>query len=189
MTLDNSAPILTDEQKGRIYGVLSTGCDRQTAADFIGCPLTDFRSAMRNDATFAKEVRRSESGVEFQHMRNIQAIAENKKEWRASVWWLERRSPERFGRRSGAITARQLKAYIAVLADLLRESFPDPKERQPILDRLNALADDVDQILRDDQFVLNSILEEADDVPRDDAADADDDSAENALGYDISDCT
>jgi hypothetical protein len=158
MTPDPTASAVIEEQKGRIYGMLSIGCDRQTAADYIGCSLADFRSVMQRDSAFAKEVRRSEAEAEFKHMQNVHALARDKKEWRASVWWLERRAPERFARRAGVVTARQLKAYIAVLSDLLCEVIPDFKERQTAIDRLKALADDVDKILRDDQFVLGNLL-------------------------------
>lgn len=188
MNSDNTIPSLTDEQKGRIYGILLTGCDRQTAADYIGCSLTDLRSVMQHDPAFAKEVHRSEAEVEFKHMRNVQEIASAKKEWRASVWWLERRSPERFGRRSaGAVTARQLKAYIAVLTDLLREGFPDAEERQPIIDQLHALADDVDKILRDDQFLLANLLGDPECEANDEDAEAEpDDSADGPTNLHLS---
>jgi hypothetical protein len=178
MTPDPTVPTVSDEQRGRIYGILSAGCDRQTAADYIGCSLADFRSMMQRDSAFAKEVRRCEAQVEFKHMQNVQALAHEKKEWRASVWWLERRAPERFARRAGAVTARQLKAYIAVLSDLLCEVIPDFKERQTAIDRLNALADDVDKILRDDQFTLGNLLEdpESEDSDEDAESEADDSS-------------
>jgi hypothetical protein len=188
MTLDNISPTLTDEQKGRIYGILAVGCDRQTAADYIGCSLADLRNMMQRDSAFAKDVRRAEAEIELKHMNIVQETARDKKEWRASVWWLERRSPERFGRRTaGAVTARQLKAYIAVLCDLLREGIPNDKERQTIIDRLNALADDVDKILRDDQFPLGDLLEDPECPASDEAAEAEsDDSADGPTNLHIS---
>lgn len=187
MTPNHTTPTLTDEQKGRIYGILSVGCDRQTAADYMGCSLTELRSVMQHDSTFAKEVRRSEAQVEFNHMQNVHAIARDKKDWRASVWWLERRSPERFARRAGAVTARQLKAYIAVLSELLHEVVPDFKERQTVIDRLHALADDVDKILRDDQFALGSVLEDTESEENDEDAEAEpDDSSDGPTNLHLS---
>jgi hypothetical protein len=146
----------TDEQKGQVYGILSVGCDRQTAANFVGCSLADIRRAMLRDATFAAGVCRAEAGAELNHMRNIQQAAKDEKHWRASVWWLERRSPERFGPRGpGVVTARQLKAFIEILADVLREDVRDAGERQHILARLTTLASSVDQMLRDNQLSLS----------------------------------
>jgi hypothetical protein len=165
---------LTDEQKGQIYGILSVGCDRQTAAYFVGCSLADIRRAMEQDATFAAGVCRAEAGAELNHMRNVQQAAKDEKHWRASVWWLERRSPERFGPRGpGVVTARQLKAFVEILADVLREDVRDADERQQILARLNALGSSADQMLRDNQLNLNAAArmtdvasaETADEVP------------------------
>ena len=71
MTLDNISPTLTDEQKGRIYGILAVGCDRQTAADYIGCSLADLRNMMQRDSAFAKDVRRAEAEIELKHMNIV----------------------------------------------------------------------------------------------------------------------
>ena len=148
---------LTDEQKGQIYGILSVGCDRQTAAYFVGCSLADIRRAMQQDATFAAGVCRAEAGAELNHMRNVQQAAKDEKHWRASVWWLERRSPERFGPRGpGVVTARQLKAFVEILADVLREDVRDADERQQVLARLKMLASSADQLLRDCQLNLDA---------------------------------
>ncbi len=177
---------LTDEQKSQVYGVLSVGCDRQTAADYLGCSLGDIRRAMQRDATFAAGVCRAEARIELSHMRNVHEVATDNKEWRASVWWLERRSPERFGRRSpGAVTPRQLKEFIAILADALREVAPSADDGQQIVARLNSLAESVDKLLRDSQLNATSSTTASDpsspdalvgelcDLPVDDWNDAD----------------
>ena len=156
MTCELIPSELTDEHKGQIYGILSVGCDRQTAANFVGCSLAEIRRAMQQDATFAAGVCRAEAGAELNHMRNVQQAAKDEKHWRASVWWLERRSPERFGPRGpGVVTARQLRAFVEILADVLREDVRDADERQQILARLNTLASSVDQMLRDNQLSLS----------------------------------
>jgi hypothetical protein len=53
------------------------------------------------------------------------------------------------------VTARQLKAFIEILADVMREDVRDADERQQILARLNTLASSVDQMLRDSQWSLS----------------------------------
>jgi hypothetical protein len=144
---------LTDEHKGQICGVLSVGCDWQTAANFVGCSVLDIRRTMRQDSQFAASVHRAEAGTELSHMRTIQQAAKDPKNWRASVWWLERHSPERFGARgAGVVTARQLKAFMAILADVMREDVQSDSDRQKIIARLKSLADSVDQMLRDDEM-------------------------------------
>ena len=106
---------LSNEQKAQIFGILSVGCDRETAAEYVGCSLADIRRHMESDPQFVANVRRAEARIELSHMRCVHDVVENKKEWRAAVWWLERRSPERYGRRTpDAVTARQLKAFVSL---------------------------------------------------------------------------
>jgi hypothetical protein len=145
---------LTDEQKGRICGVLSVGCDWTTAANLVGCSLSDIRRAVQLDIEFATSVRRSEAGAELSHMRTIQEAAKDAKNWRASVWWLERRAPDRFGpRRAGVVTARQLKAYIGILADVLAGQEQTGASRAEILGRLKTFAESVDQLLKNERML------------------------------------
>jgi hypothetical protein len=145
---------LADEQKAAIYGILSVGCDRQTAADFVGCTLVDFGRAMRQDREFAASVRRTEATVELNHMRNVHKLAtgedDEKKEWRASVWWLERRSPERFGARSaGTVTARQLIRFSSMLAGILADEIHDEADRNRVLLRMDRVVGSLEQMLLD----------------------------------------
>jgi hypothetical protein len=164
MTCELIPSELTDEQKGQIYGILSVGCDRdrQTAANFVGCSLAQIRRAMQQDATFAAGVCRAQAGAELNHMRNIQQAAKDVKNWRAAVWWLERRSPERFGPRGpGVVTARQLKAFLEILGDALREEVRDARDRRQVVARLSHLADSVDRMLRDTQMDVGTAASDA----------------------------
>jgi hypothetical protein len=150
MTCEPIPVQLTEEQKGQACGVVSVGCDWQTAANIIGCSLVDFRRAMRQDAEFAARIRRAGAGCELSHMRNIHQAGQDSKNWRASVWWLERHSPERYGRRgAGVITARQIKTFVEVLGDVLREDVKSADERKMVIGRLMSLSDMVDEMLRD----------------------------------------
>src|SRR4051812_30331998 len=111
---------LTDEQKGRICGVLSVGCDRETAANFVGCTTRDLHRAMHDDAAFAAHVRRTEASVELTCMRTVQEAAKDPKNWRASVWWLEMRSPERFKPGGPAeVSLAQIQQFFNVLSEII----------------------------------------------------------------------
>jgi hypothetical protein len=143
---------LTAEQQAQIRGVLSVGCDWHTAANFVGCSLADIRRTMRRDPMFAADLRRAEAGVELSSMRTIRKAAEDPKNWRTAVWWLERHAPERFARNAGVVTARQLKSFIAILADVIHGGDQTPAERSQIIDRLVAFSDSVDQLLRDERL-------------------------------------
>ncbi len=149
---------LTDEQKAQVRGVLSAGCDWHTAAGFAGCSLTAIRRAMQSDPTFAKDVRRSIAGIELNHMHSIHKAKEDPKNWRASVWWLERHAPERFARNAGTVTARQLKGYIAVLADVIRGGDGPTVSRSEILSRLEEFAESVERLLRSEQLAESATL-------------------------------
>jgi hypothetical protein len=142
---------LTDEQKAQIFGVLAVGCDRQTAADYIGCSLVELQRAIQHDAAFAAEVRRAEAQVELRHMGVVERNAREKENWRTSVWWLERRSPERFARRANTVTHRQIKSIIAILVDILGEEVQDTEDRNRTVARFNRVSGSLELMVGDSQ--------------------------------------
>ena len=153
---------LSPEQMGQVFGILSVGCDRETAAAFIGCSPADIGRAMRQDQTFANTIRRTEASTEVGHMRNVQQAAKDAKNWRASVWWLERKSPERFGARSpGTITTRHLKTFVQMLAENLNNDVQDPDDRQRILERFEQIQQFIDHLADD----LLDVQSPEDDTP------------------------
>jgi len=163
MSCERFSTQLTDAQKSQILGILAVGCDRQTAADYTGCLLADLRNHLQSDRQFLSDVCHAEAGVEVNHMRNVHAMAMgDKKDWRASVWWLERRSPERYGRRTaGDVTSRQLKAFIAILVDALETDVHNAEDRDRIIARLQSLSASVEQMLRDAQPGMSEIFDAA----------------------------
>ena len=121
MTSDQPKLMLSDEQKSRIYGILSVGCDRQTAADYIGCSLGHLRSAMQDDVEFTKEVRRSEAEAEFKHMLKAAQLSLEKRRanppLKIRVILRENSRAERryrgfFGRRIDQIHQHGLEGYV-----------------------------------------------------------------------------
>jgi hypothetical protein len=125
--------LLTAEQKDQISAILAYGCDRETAAGIVECTVVEIGSEITNDPGFAIKVRRAEATAELRHMQNILNATKDGKYWRASVWWLERRSPERFGRRSAeTITPKQLEQAVAAWNDVLSRQFPDKEEQERI---------------------------------------------------------
>ena len=151
MTRESQPLQLSDEQKNNICLYLSAGCDREAAAKLAHCTQWDLHWAMMCDASFAEKVRRAEGASELAHVRNVQNAAQDVKNWRASVWWLERRSPERFGRRdAGTVTTRQLKAFVAQLVAIVTEELHDANDRQRIVDRFDNLIETLDRLIFDD---------------------------------------
>ncbi len=176
---------LTAEQQGQVLGILSVGCDRETAAGFVDCTAAEIAQAMQFDPAFNTIVRRTEAAAELTCMRTLHQAAKDVKTWRAAVWWLERRSPERFASRgAGTVTTRQLRVFLTIIGDLLNEEIHNPDDRKRVLARLNAydsLADNLANDLwqKDDHAETREGEPPPTSLPVDDSAAEDDASMEN----------
>lgn len=150
-------PDLNADQKQKICMYLTAGCDRETAAKLTNCSHWDIHCSMLADAVFAAEVRYAEGASELAHVRNVQNAAQDVKNWRASVWWLERRSPERYGKRdAGTVTTRHLKAFVAQLVAVVMEELQDVDAQRRLVDRFNQLTSSLDQLIFADASGPNS---------------------------------
>jgi hypothetical protein len=148
MENDISASPLTEEQMVQICSILSVGCDRETAAGIAECSVADIRRAIAELPQFAIKVRRAEANAELRHMNNILNATKDGKYWRASVWWLERRSPERFARRpAGAITSHQLKQAVVAWSEVLQQEFDSPADQQRISTCLEEITESIELLL------------------------------------------
>jgi len=133
--------LLSPEEQHRVCGVVQRGCDYETAVKLIGRTLGDLRTTLRTRGDFACELARSEAICEFRHMENLQKAAEEPKNWRVSVWWLEHRLPERFAsRRPGTLSATGLQGLLRDLAAGLAEDVRSGEDRRRIQQRLEGLA-------------------------------------------------
>jgi hypothetical protein len=139
---------LSNQQKDQICSILTFGCDRDTAAGVVECLVVDIGRAIADDPQFAIKVRRAEATAELRHMQNILNATKDGKYWRASVWWLERRAPERFGRRAaGTITSQQLNEAVAAWHDLLQREFATPDDEQRITACINEIYASIEMLL------------------------------------------
>ena len=149
MTLPEKSTRFSEEQKRECCLMISIGCDRETACNYLGKTAGELRDQLRRDATFRRQLLRAEATPEFNHMRNLYNAAKEEKHWRASVWWLERRAPERYARRApDALTATQLRLVIEELGETIVGEVSDSQDRQRLLARLIQIAEKV----RDDSF-------------------------------------
>ncbi len=132
---------LTDDQKREATLIISVGCDRETAAKYVGCTPASLEETAHADPAFAVALRRAEAGCELAHMRNLQQAARDERHWRASVWWLERRAPERYARRDvGAVSRRELVRFLGAVASGIAGVVRHEEDRQRVLDKLSELA-------------------------------------------------
>ena len=131
---------MTDEQKREICLIVSIGCDRLAACKYLGYSLAQLRRELKRDEKFAEQLRRAEAAPELAHMRNLQNASRDEKNWRASVWWLERCAPDRYGRRAvDAVTEKQLKEVIDELADAIAGEVTGTEDRKRLLKRLEEI--------------------------------------------------
>lgn len=133
---------LTAEQKREATLIAAVGCDRETAAKYVGCSPASLDEALRDDADFAKEMRRAEAGCELAHMRNVQQAARDERYWRASVWWLERLAPERYARRDAdTLSRREVARFLAAVAAAIADVVRHEDDRHRVLEKLSDLAE------------------------------------------------
>jgi len=137
---DGSQNILNEETK-EFCAIISLGCDHETACKYLGWSTVRLRRELRLNTSFVKQLARAEATPEINHMRNLRNAAQDEKHWRTSVWWLERRAPERYGRRSPeVITTDQLQQVIEQLADVIVDEVSSQAERKLLLIRFSEIA-------------------------------------------------
>ena len=149
VTYPKNAVEFTDELKRECCLMISMGCDRETACNYLGKTAAELRAELQRDGAFCRQLLRAEATPEFSHMRNLYNAARDEKNWRASVWWLERRAPERYAKRAPeSITAAQLRQVIEELTEAIGSEVNDPQDRRRVLARLVQIA----ERLRSDSF-------------------------------------
>jgi hypothetical protein len=90
-------------------------------------------------------VRTAESTFEFKHLLNLDEAAKDKKNWRVSMWLLERRLPDKYERqRPRTIRESQLMPLLKSLAKAMVEVVEDPEQRATLLERVKAIVDELD---------------------------------------------
>ncbi|MBX3425810.1 MAG: hypothetical protein KF688_09030 [Pirellulales bacterium] len=136
--------MLTDQQQRELVLLASIGCDRQTGCNYVGCTPGDLLAALRQQASFAAQLLRAEATPEATHMRCVHDAAKDVKNWRASVWWLERRAPERFARRASAgLSAAELQGVVDQLCETIGQEIADVALRERVGRRLRQIAADL----------------------------------------------
>jgi hypothetical protein len=128
---------LHEEHKLRISQVVRLGCDRATACAFAGTTLADLQRELDRDPAFRSELHRLEAEVEMRHMGNVLKAAQDEKNWRTSVWWLEQRA----ARRSNCGTGQEgLWDLVDELSLIISEEIADVAVQRRIVERLLKVA-------------------------------------------------
>lgn len=116
---------MEDQTRQQLTAVLTIGADRPTAAAYCGMTLPELETEIAGSEQLTREVARAEATAELKHLRTVHAAAEDPKNWRASVWWLRSRMPDRYGRKPDTVTNDELtefaEQFFAAVADELDE--------------------------------------------------------------------
>lgn len=136
-----SKPLLDEGKKREIVAILTVGCARAVAAQYVGCAVPTIRRAALKDPEFAERLGRAESNLEITHLKNINTAATDVRHWRAAAWALERRFPQRYGqRRARTITPQQVAQVLEQFAEIVTQEVAEVADRQKILKRIEALS-------------------------------------------------
>ena len=134
-------PLLDEGKKREIVAILTVGCAKAVAANYVGCSVSTIRRAGVKDPEFAERIGRAESNLEITHLKNISAAATDARHWRAAAWALERRFPQRYGqRKSRTITPEQISQVLEQFAEIVTQEVTEAAGRQKILKRIQALS-------------------------------------------------
>ncbi|MFH1265281.1 MAG: hypothetical protein ABIK89_06095 [Planctomycetota bacterium] len=133
-------PVLDTTKKKEILAILSVGCSRRTAANYVGCAVSTIHNTADRDPEFADALRHAEYQSEIAYLKNIQKAARKEQYWRAAAWALERKNPAEYAARSpDVITVDQIKLVLAELTEIVVSEVPIPLYRKRILKRFDAL--------------------------------------------------
>jgi hypothetical protein len=125
--------------------MLMVGCDRETAGNYLGFSHSQLRHELQRDGEFLRQVLQAEAAAEFHQIRNLHEATKDSKQWRASVWWLERKIPERFARRAAnAVSATEWRQFLDTLAEMIVMEISSEADRQRLLARLSEIAEEVE---------------------------------------------
>lgn len=136
--------MLTESQQRDVLLIVGVGCDRSVAASYAGVDPRAIDATAEASGAFARELARAEANAELMHVQNIRQAAKDEKNWRASVWWLERVFPERYARKeSGGVSPGDIQSLLQQVAEAIAESVQTSEERAALLRRIDSLAQQV----------------------------------------------
>ena len=154
---------LNENKRKEIVAILSIGCSMENAAKFVKCSPATIRNEIKNDETFAAEVKSAEQQSEVYFLQKIRAAANKDQYWRAAAWALERRCPNRYAPRGAkTLSEEQVIALVRNLVEIVVPEVHDRIERIKILNKVHKLIKSLD--LSDEQIELPEIEIEGSDA-------------------------
>ena len=142
---------ISEIKQREILALLSVGCSRRTAARYVNCTQKAIDELAQNNPDFAEKLRRAEANMEIESIKNMFNAAKQEKNWRASAWLLERKSPEEFlKKKPDVIPAGLLDTLLNRIVTLLIEECPAAVQRKGLLKKLDVIRMETIAALGDD---------------------------------------
>ncbi|MCO6045753.1 hypothetical protein NG895_17790 [Aeoliella sp. ICT_H6.2] len=111
---------ITEQQVHDLVGVLAAGCPVETALEATGVSPAEFELAMHGEPQFPYRAHRAGALTEVRQLQNVRLAGNEPKNWRASVWWLERCRGHRYlAKAPRTITEEQFAAFRSDIARLV----------------------------------------------------------------------
>ena len=142
---------ISEIKQREILALLSVGCSRRTAARYVNCTQKAIDELARTNPDFAEKLRRAEANLEIESIKNMFNAAKQEKNWRASAWVLERKSPQEFlKKKPDVIPAGLLDTLLNRIVTLLIEECPAAVQRKGLLKKLDVIRMETIAALGDD---------------------------------------
>ena len=131
---------ISEIKQREILALLSVGCSRRTAARYVNCIQKAIDELAQTNPDFAEKLRRAEANLEIESIKNMFNAAKQEKNWRASAWLLERKSPQEFlKKKPDVIPAGLLDTLLNRIVTLLIEECPAAVQRKGLLKKLDVI--------------------------------------------------
>jgi len=132
--------VLDELTQQKLCAVLALGCSRKTAADYLGSRVEVIQRTARRHPQFLEQLAKSEAVCEVSALTQLGKALKDERNWRAVTWLLERRYPERYGRRkSRTASPRQVADMIQQVVEIVAAEVSDESDRRRIVERLRSV--------------------------------------------------
>ncbi len=130
-------PVLDEGKQREIVAIISMGCSRRTAAQYVGCDRKTIQNTAERNEKFAEKLDRAQSQAVVTHVKNINSAAKKAQYWRAAAWALERLNPEEYAApHPDTIAVEQVSRLLDCFARIVIEAVPVDAYRKSIIKRL-----------------------------------------------------
>lgn len=123
--------------KAQLLEAIMSGMDIKDAAKING--ISDFRMGIiRSDPNFEELLQACQANAEFEHLKNINS-AGRMGQWQASAWFLERKFPDKYGKKDTIRHEYEVKlgTFMRVVLEIVNST--DPGIKKIILQNLRTI--------------------------------------------------